>query len=142
MKITLQHRLEEFFFTIPYAYTFRYIQSLKTKQIRFQDFFYNLDHILCSNICCEWVFYIRHFSNNHINSIFSLFQFSMFLFSALFNLPIFPPQATSKISEVFYTDLVCAINLGTITACYDIKYIKEFLYSDEQYQQLAKQQLA
>ena len=87
--------------------------------------FYNLDHILCSHTCCEWVFYIRDFNNEHI---------------ALFYLPIFPPQEKPNLSEFLYTDLVYAINLDAIPA-YDIKNSKGLLRLDEQYQQIAKQQL-
>ena len=110
MQITSQHRLEIFFERTSYADTFRYIQNIKPKQVRFQDIFYKLDHILFSHTCCELVFYIRDFDNEHI---------------ALFYLPIFPPQATPKIS---------------IPASYDIKYIKEHLRLVEKYQKLVKQQ--
>ena len=124
MHITSQHRLEILFKRTPYADTFRYIQNFKPKQIRFQDIFYNLDHILYSRTCCEWVFYIRDFHNDHL---------------ALFYLPMFPPQATPKLSEIPYTDIVYTVNLDAIPASYDIKYIKELLRLDEQYQQLIKQ---
>ena len=124
MHITSQHRLEILFQRTPYADTFRYIQNFKPKQIRFQDIFYNLDHILYSHTCCEWVFYIGDFHNDHL---------------ALFYLPIFPPQATPKLSEILYTDIVYTVNLDAIPASYDIKYIKELLRLDEQYQQLIKQ---
>ena len=125
MQITSQQRLEVLFKRTPYADTFRYIQNFKPKQIRFQNTFYNLDHISFS-YCFEWVFYIRGFNNEHI---------------ALFYLPIFSPQATPRLSELLYTDLVYTINLDAIPASYDIKYIKELLMLDEQYQQLAKQKL-
>ena len=69
-------------------------------------------------------FYNRFFNNTHI-----------------FYLSIFPPQATSKLSELLYTNIVYTINLEAIAASYDIKYIKEHLRLDERYQQLAKQQL-
>ena len=124
MHITSQHRLEVLFRRTPYADTFRYIQNFKPKQIRFQDIFYNLDHILYSHTCCEWVFYVRDFNNDHL---------------ALFYFPIFPPQATPKRSETLYNDIVYTVNLDAIPASYDIKYIKELLRLDEQYQQLLKQ---
>ena len=91
MHTTSQHRLEVLFKRTHYADTFRYIQNLKPRQVRFQDIFYNLDHIFYSQTCCEWVFYIRDFNDEHI---------------VLFNLPIFPPQATPKLSEILYTDIV------------------------------------
>ena len=125
MHITSQHRLEVLFKRTPYADTFRYIQNFKPKQIRFQDIFYKLDHILYSHTCCEWVFRIRDFNNEHI---------------ALFYLPIFPPQATPKLSEILYTDIVYTVNLDAIPASYDIKLIKVLLRLDEQYQQIVKQQ--
>ena len=115
-----------FFKRTAYADTFRYIPNFKTKQIRFEDFFYNLDCILCSHICCERIFYIRDFKNEHI---------------ALFYLSMFPPQVTSKLSELLYTDNVYSINIDAIPASYDIKYIKELIRLDEQNRQLAKQQL-
>ena len=59
---------------------------------------------------------------------------------ALFYLPVFPPQATPILSEIFYTDIVYSVNLDAIPASSDIKYIKEFLRLDEQHQQLVKQQ--
>ena len=90
MQITSQHRLEVLFRRTPYADKFRYIQNFKPKQIRFQDIFYNLDRLLYSHTCCEWVFYVRDFNNEHI---------------ALFYLPIFPPQAKPKHSEILYTDI-------------------------------------
>ena len=40
MQITSQHILEVLFKRTPYADTFRYIQNIKPKQIRFQDIFY------------------------------------------------------------------------------------------------------
>ena len=46
-------------------------------------------------------FYIRDFNNEHI---------------ALFYLPIFPSQATPKLSEVLYTDIVYTVNLDAIPA--------------------------
>ena len=106
--------------------TFRYIRSFKTKQTRFQDIFYNLDHILYSHTSCEWVFYIRDFNSEHI---------------ALLYLPIFPPQTTPTIAELLYKDIVYTLNLDAIPASFDTKHIKEHLKLDEQYQQLAKQQL-
>ena len=66
-------------------------------------------------------FYIRDFNNEHI---------------ALFYLPMFPPQATPKLFELLYTDIVYTINLDAIPDSYDVKYIKELLKLDEQYQQL------
>ena len=112
MQITSQHRLEWLFRRISYADTIRYIQGFKTKQICFQDIFYNLDHILCSHTCCEWVLYIKDFNNEHI---------------ALFYLPIFPSQSISKIFELLYKDIEYNPKLGAIPASYDIKYIKNFL---------------
>ena len=103
---------------------FRYIQNFKPKQVRFQDIFYNLDHILYSHTCCEWVFYIRDFNNEHIS---------------LFYLPIFPPQATPKFSKILYTFILYTVNLDATPASYDIKYIKELLRLDEQNQQILKQ---
>ena len=125
MHITSQPRLEVLFKKTPYAYTFRYIQNYKPKQVRFQDIFYNLDHILYSHNCCEWVFSIRDFNNEHIT---------------LFYLPILPTQATPKLSETLYADIVYTVNLDAIPASYNINYIKELLRLDEQYQQLIKQQ--
>ena len=125
MHITSQHRLELLLKRTPYADTFRYIQIFKPRQVRFQDIFYNLDQFLYSHTCCEWVFYIRHFNNKHI---------------ALLYLPIFPPQATPKLSKVLYTDIVYTVNVDAIPASYDIKDIKELLRLDEQYQQSVKQQ--
>ena len=125
MHITSQHRLEVLFKRTPYSDTFRYIQNLNPRQVRFQDVFYNLDHILYSRTCCEWVFYIRDFNNEHI---------------ALFYLPVFPQRATLKFSEILYTDIVYTVNLDTIPASCDIKYIEELLRLDEQYQQIVKQQ--
>ena len=58
---------------------------------------------------------------------------------ALFYLPIFPPQATPKLSEILYTDIAYTVNLDAIPASYDIKYIKDLLRLDEQYQQILKQ---
>ena len=127
MHITSQHRLEVLFKRTPYADTFRYIQNFKPKEKRFQDIFCNLDHILYSHTCCEWVFYIRDFNNEHV---------------ALFYLPIFPQQATPKLSQALYTDIVYTINLDDIPASYDIKFIKELLRLDEKYQQIVKQQTA
>ena len=124
MHITSQHRLEVLFRRTAYADTFRYIQNFKPRQVRFQDIFYDLDHILYSHTCCEWVFFIRDFINEDI---------------AIFYLPFFPPQATPKLSKFLYTDIVYTINLDTIPASYDIKYIKELLRLDEQYQQIVKQ---
>ena len=69
------------------------------------------------------VFYIRY--NEHI---------------ALFYLPIFPPQATLKLSEFLYKYILHTVNHDTIPASYDIKYIKELLRLDKQYQQIVKQQ--
>ena len=91
MHITSQHRLEVLFKKTPYADTFRHIQNFKPRQVRFQDIFYNLGQILYSHTCCEWVFYIRDCNNEQI---------------ALFYLPIFPPQATPKLSEILYKDIV------------------------------------
>ena len=125
MYITSQHELEIMFKRTPYADTFRYIQIFKPKQAHFQDIFYNLDHILYSHICCEWVFYIRDFNNEQI---------------ALFYIPTFPPQATPKLSEILQTDIVYIVNLDAIPASHDTKYIKELLRLDEQYQQIFKQQ--
>ena len=71
------------------------------------------------------VFYIRGFNNKHI---------------AFLYLPIFPPQATPKLSEILYTDIVYTVNLDAILASYDTKFFKELLRLDEQYQQIFKQQ--
>ena len=101
MQNTSQHRLEVLFKRIPYADTFRYIQKFKPIQIRFQDIFYNIDHILYSHTCCELIFYSRDFNNKHI---------------ALFDIPISPPQAIPKLSELLYTDIVYTINLDAIPA--------------------------
>ena len=109
MHITSQHRLEILFKRTHYADIFRYIQNFKPRQVRFKDIFYNLDHILYSHTCCEWVFYIRDFNNEHI---------------ALFYLPFFPPQAAPKLAECLYTDIVYTVNLDAIPASYDIKYNK------------------
>ena len=106
MHITSQHRLEVLFKRTPYADTVRYFQNFKNKQVRFQNIFYNLDHKLYSHTCCEWVFYIRDFNNEHI---------------AFFYLLIFPPQATPKLSEIIYTDIVYTINLdATRASCENI----------------------
>ena len=56
MQINFQHRHEVLLKQTPYAETFRYIQIFKPKQAQFQGIFYNLDHILHSHNCCEWVF--------------------------------------------------------------------------------------
>ena len=125
MQITSQHILEVLFKRTPYVDTFRFIQNFKPRKVPFQDIFYNLDHNLYSHTCCEWVFYIRDFNNEHI---------------ALFYLPVFAPQATQKLSENHYTDIAYTINLNAIPASYDIKYIKELLRLDDQYQQFVKQQ--
>ena len=125
MYLTSQHRLEVLFKRTPYADNFRYIKKFKPRQVRFQEIFYNLDHILYSHTCCEWVFYIRDFNNEHI---------------ALFYLLIFPPHASPKLSVFPYTDFVYTVNLDAIPASYDIKYIKENLRLDEQYQQIFEQQ--
>ena len=125
MHITSQHRLEVLFKRTPYADTFRFIQNFKPRQVWFQDIFYNLDHILYSHTCCEWVFYIRDFNNEHF---------------ALFYLIIFPPQATPQFSEILYTDIVYTVNLDAIRASYDIKCFKELRRLEEQYQQIVKQQ--
>ena len=101
----------------PYDDTFRYIQSFKRKQIRFQDIFNNLDLIPYSHTFCEWVFYIRDFNNKGIG---------------LFYLPIFPPQSTPKISALPYNDIVYTLKLEASPASYDIKYTKELLKLDEQ----------
>ena len=101
MHITSQHRLEVLFKRKHYADTFRYIQNFKPRQVRFQDIFYNQDQILYSHTCSEWVFYIRNFNNEHI---------------ALFYLPIFPPQATLKLSEIQYTDIIFSVNFDAIPA--------------------------
>ena len=102
MQITSQHRLEVMFERTPYADTFTYIQNFKPKKVRFQNIFYNLDHILYSHTCCEWVFYITDFNNEHF---------------ALFYLPTFPPpKATPKLSEILYTDIVYTVNLDAIPA--------------------------
>ena len=76
IKITLKERLEVFFRRSPYADTFRKVQSFQTKQTRFQDIFYNLDHNRYSHSCSEWVFYVRDFNNEYI---------------AVLYLPIFQP---------------------------------------------------
>ena len=70
------------------------------------------------------VFYIRDFNNEHI---------------ALFYLHIFPPQAKPKLSDILYTDILYTINLDVIPASYDMKFIKELLRLDEQYQKILKQ---
>ena len=124
MHITSQHRLEILFKRKPYADTFRYIQNFKPRQVRFQVFFNNLDHNLYSHIYCEWGFF-RDFNNKH---------------NAFFYLPIFPPQATPKLSGILYTDIVYTVNLDAIPASYDIKNIKKLLRLDEQFQQIVKQQ--
>ena len=121
MHITSQQRLEVLFKRSRYADTFRYIPNFKPRQVRFQAIFYNIHHILYSHTCCEWVFYIRDFNNEHI---------------ALFYLPNSPSQSTPKLSENLYTDIVSTLNLDAIPASYDIKYIKELLRLDEQYQQI------
>ena len=68
-------------------------------------------------------FYNRDFNNEH---------------NALFFLPISTPQATPKFSEILYKDIVYTVNLEAIPASYDIKYNKELLRLDEQYQQIFK----
>ena len=45
-----------------------------------------------------------------------------------------------KLSEILYTDIVYTVNLDAIPASYHIKYSKELLRLDEQYQQIVKQQ--
>ena len=120
MPITSQHRLEILFKGTPYADTFKYIQNFKHKQIRFQKILYNLDHILQSHTCCDWVFYFRDVNNEHI---------------AFFYL-----QATPTISEILCTNIVFTVNLDALPSSYKIIYIKELLRLDEQYQQTVKQQ--
>ena len=105
MHITSQHRLEVLIKRTPYADTFRYNKNFNPKQVRFQDIFYNLDHVIYSHTCCERFFYIRDFNNEHI---------------AIFYLPIFPPQATPKL---LYTDIVYTVNNDAIPVSYDLKYI-------------------
>ena len=126
MQITFQHRNEVLFKRPPSAETFRYIPNFKPKQVRFKIFsIIWIFHILYSHTCCEWVFHTRDFNNEHID---------------LFYLPIFTPQATPKLSEILYTDIVYTVNLDALPASYDIKNIKKFLRLDEQYQQIVKQQ--
>ena len=60
---------------------------------------------------------------------------------ALFFLSIFSPHSKSKTAETLYNDIVYTLNLDAIPASYDIKYTKDLPKLDEQYQQLAKQQL-
>ena len=128
MQITSHHRLEVLFFSrTPNSGTVRYIQKFKTNRYVLKTFFCNLDHILSSHACCDCVFYIGDFNNEY---------------TALFYLPIFPAQATPKISELLFWDIVYTINLDAIPATFDIKFIKVLLKLDEQYQQLAKQQPA
>ena len=91
MQITSQDRLEVLFGRTPYVETFRYIQNFKPKQIGFQDIFYKVDHVLYSHTCCERLFYIRAFNKEKIS---------------LFYLSNFPPQATPKISDLLYADIV------------------------------------
>ena len=72
-------------------------------------------------------FYIykkKDFTNEHIS---------------LFYLTIFPPQATTKICDFLYTDIVYTVNLDAILASCDIKYIKHIPKLDEQQQQFTKQ---
>ena len=107
MQITSQDRLEVLFGRTPFAETFWFIQNFKSKQILSQDIFYNVDHIL---YCCERLSYIRDFNKIKI---------------ALFYLPTFPPQVTTKKSDFFYTNIVYTINLDAILASNDINYIKE-----------------
>ena len=83
--------------------------------------------MLYSHNSCEWVFYIRYINNKRI---------------PFFYIPIFPPQATPKISELLYTDILYTTNLDAISAAYNIKHFKQLLKLREHYQQLAKQQLA
>ena len=109
MQNNSQHRLDVSFRRTPYADTFRYTQSFKTQQIRFQDIFSYLDHILYSHTCFEWVFYIRDFNNEQFD---------------LFYLPNYPPPANIKITESLYANIVFTINLDAIPAAYDLKYIK------------------
>ena len=60
---------------------------------------------------------------------------------ALFYLLIFPTQSTPKITGLLYNDFVHTLNLDATPASYDIKYVKELLKLDEQYQQVSKEQL-
>ena len=117
--------MEVLFKRRPYTDTFRYVQNFKPNQIRLKDNFFNLDQILYSHTCCECVFYIRDFNSKHI---------------ALFFLPVFPPQATPKLSQLSYPDIVYTINLDAIPASYNINHIKKLHRLDEQNQQIAKQQ--
>ena len=72
-----------------------------------------------------WFFYIKKdFTNENIS---------------LFYLTIFPPQATPKIFELLYTDIVYTVNLDAILASCDIKHIKHIPKLDEQQQQFTKQ---
>ena len=121
MQITSRHRLEVLFKRIPYAHTFRYIQIFKPRQFCFREILITFYiHTLIAN---EF-FYIKDFNNEHI---------------ARFYFPFFPPQATSKLSEILYTDIVYTVNLDAIPASNDIKYIKELLRLGEQYQQIVKE---
>ena len=124
MHKTSPHRLEVLLKRTPCVDTFRYIQNFTPNQVRYQDVFYNLDHILHSHTCCEWVFYIRDFNNENI---------------ALFYLLIFHPRTTPKLSEILYTDIVYTVNLDGIPASFDIKYPKELLRLYKQYQNILKQ---
>ena len=123
MHITSQHRLEVLFKRTSYADTFRYTQNFKPRQVRLS--FTTLITFYVHKLVVNGFFYFRDFNNENI---------------ALFYLPIFPPQATPKLSEILYTDIVYTVNLDAIPASYDIKYIKELLRLDKQYQQIVKQQ--
>ena len=121
MQITSQHRLEVLFKRTPYAETFRYIQNFKPKEVRFQDIFYKPDHILYSHMCCKWFSLLETSITNTL-----LFSISQFFHHK--------QHQTPKLSEILYTDIVYTVNLDAIPASYHIKYIKELLRLDEQYQ--------
>ena len=57
-----------------------------------------------------------------------------FLFS------IFPPQATLKLSEILFIDIVYIVKIDFIPASNDIKYIRELLRLDDQYRQIVEKQ--
>ena len=99
MQKVSQQMLYVLFRRTPYADTFRYIKTFKTKQIGFQDIFYNLDHILYSSNCCEWVFYIRDFIIEHI---------------ALFHLPIAAGNTQHATTKIFETKISTAGNTKNI----------------------------
>ena len=105
----------------PLRGTFRYIESFKTKRYIFQRISQFYSHTLVAN-----GFFILEF---------------LITIILPFYLQIFPPQETSKISELLYTDIVYTILLDAIAAFYDIKCVKDLFKVDEKLQQYSNNKL-